>query len=164
MAMEPQDLTQDVFGLHTESSMASLYPPFFLRSHFTSHHQSPMRHRRFVVTHSMIDESRFNLALLVVFILSIVLINAFVVAIIVLSKKLRSSSKHILILSVAVADLLQGLLILPIITDIGIKGSAERSCATFQVGMAARFFKDQTCFFVVFSFVCEGGLQLPRVL
>lgn len=98
------------------------------------------RHRRFVVTYKMIEESRVNVALLVIFILSIFLMNAFTIGVILASKSLRGSSKHILILGVAFADLLQGLLILPLITDMGMHGAKDRiNCNTFQV---ARFLAD----------------------
>lgn len=130
---DPLLLDDDLFGLQ-ELTHESPYSPYSLHSLLLSHHPHANRHRRFVVTHSMIEESRFNIALLILFILSIFLINAFFIGIILWSRTLRSSSKHILILSVAFADLLQGLLILPLITDIGNRDSADFDCTTFQVG------------------------------
>lgn len=113
------------------------------------------RHKRdnYVVTHSMVDPSRFNVALLVLFILSIFVINVFFIVVILLSRSMRSSSKHILILSVAFGDLLQGLLILPLITDLGLKGNLGSECSTFQV---ARLLAD----FLIPSITTLGVLAL----
>ena len=127
----PQDPSRSQpYSLH---SLLSLTPPHPQPHPPLPHLHDLHRHRRFVVTHSMIEEGRFNIALLIVFILCIFLINAFFIAVILLSKTLRANSKHILVLSVAFADLLLGLLILPLITDIGNKDRLDFDCTTFQV-------------------------------
>lgn len=95
--------------------------------------------KRYVVAQSMVQQSRFNLGLLILFILSIFVVNAFFIVVILMSKALRSSSKHILILSVAFGDLIQGLLILPLITDLGMKGSTVTECSTFHVGTSFKY-------------------------
>ncbi|PVD19376.1 hypothetical protein C0Q70_19864 [Pomacea canaliculata] len=109
--------------------------------------------KRYVVAQSMVQQSRFNLGLLILFILSIFVVNAFFIVVILMSKALRSSSKHILILSVAFGDLIQGLLILPLITDLGMKGSTVTECSTFHV---ARLFAD----FLIPSITTLGVLVL----
>ena len=142
---DPLLLDDDLFGLQ-ELTHETPYSPYSLHTLLLSHHSSRVhanRHRRFVVTHSMIEQSRFNIALLILFILCIFLVNAFFIAIILWSKTLRSNSKHILILSVAFADLLQGLLILPLITDIGNRDSFDSDCTTFQVSRRWRCIEEK---------------------
>nr|KAG5691546.1 hypothetical protein BaRGS_012346 [Batillaria attramentaria] len=124
---------------------------------FSLHHPYSLlalahRHKR-SVSYNMVAPSRFNVALLVLFILSIFIINGFFIVVILLSRTMRSSSKHILILSVAFGDLLQGLLILPLITDLGIKGNIGSECSTFQV---ARLLAD----FLIPSITTLGVLAL----
>ncbi|KAL8567154.1 hypothetical protein ACOMHN_033056 [Nucella lapillus] len=147
---DPLLLEDDLLKLQ-ELTHETPYSPYSLHSLL---HHSP-RHKRFVVTHSMIEQGRFNVALLVLFILSILFINLFFIVIILWSKNLRSSSKHVLILSVAFADLLQGLLILPLITDLSNRRGSHSGfdCTTFQV---ARLLAD----FLIPSITTLGVLAL----
>ncbi|XP_076444155.1 uncharacterized protein LOC143282410 [Babylonia areolata] len=152
--LELQELTHQT--PYSPYSLHSLFPPHLQappHHPYLHHHLPGLRRKRFVVTHSMIEQGRLNMALLINFILAILCINLFFIIVILWSKTLRSSSKHLLIVSVAFADLIQGLFILPIITDLSNKPNADFDCTTFQV---ARLFAD----FLIPSITTLGVLAL----
>ncbi|XP_012944543.1 5-hydroxytryptamine receptor 2B [Aplysia californica] len=111
------------------------------------------RDKRFVVTKALVEQSRI-LALFVIFILLIIVINTAIVVFIVASKAMRQSSRHILIVSVCLGDLLMGLFVLPALLDLGTRhGENIGDCSVFY---AMRLFAD----FLIPSVTTLGMLAL----
>ena len=71
------------------------------------------RAKRFVVSQSLVEQGRLS-ALYIIFIIAILAMNSFVVAVIIASKAMRASSRHVLIISVCLGDLLMGVFVLPV--------------------------------------------------
>ncbi|CAG5117727.1 unnamed protein product [Candidula unifasciata] len=97
------------------------------------------RDKRYVVTQSLVEQSRLA-ALYIIFIILILIINAFIIIMILLSKTMRSSSRHVLIISVCLGDLLMGVFVLPVLLHLGLTSDQNIvDCPTFYT---MRFFAD----------------------
>lgn len=108
--------------------------------HFPDVHEVLLsRDKRYLAAKSLMEQSRLT-ALYVIFILLILLINVFVIVVILLSKVMRSSSRHILMLSVCLGDLVMAVFVLPVLLNLGMRyGDTVGDCPTF---FAMRLFAD----------------------
>ncbi|GFS13346.1 5-hydroxytryptamine receptor 7 [Elysia marginata] len=104
-----------------------------------SHLTHLVRTKRFVASQSLVEQGRLS-ALYIIFIIAILVINTFVVAVIIASKAMRASSRHVLIISVCVGDLLMGVFVLPVLLNLQMRhGDEIKDCPTF---FAMRLFAD----------------------
>ncbi|GFO46326.1 octopamine receptor [Plakobranchus ocellatus] len=98
-----------------------------------------VRSKRFVVSQSLVEQGRLS-ALYIIFIILILLTNIFIVSIILASKAMRASSRHVLIISVCLGDLLMGVFVLPVLLNLQMRhGDEIKDCPTF---FAMRLFAD----------------------
>ncbi|XP_059165127.1 uncharacterized protein LOC131947811 [Physella acuta] len=97
------------------------------------------RHKRFITTKSLVEQSRLT-ALYIIFILFILLLNGFFIIVILESKTMRASSRHILILSVCIGDMIMSVFVLPVLLEMRMRhGETIVDCPTF---FAMRIFAD----------------------
>ncbi|KAK0051680.1 5-hydroxytryptamine receptor 2B [Biomphalaria pfeifferi] len=95
--------------------------------------------KRFGVAKNLLGMSRLT-ALYIIFILAIFLLNIFFIVVILESRRLRSSSRHILIVNICLGDLLMALFVLPVLLNLAMRdGQDIRDCTTYFV---LHFFAD----------------------
>lgn len=110
---------------------------------WTDAHTAPMalaRGKRFVVTNASI-ENRVP-SVMIIFSILIVLVNLGLVALVLVSKALRNSSKHVLVISLCLADLIMGVFVIPVVLSMSSGGEGEEREMDCSLFYAVRLFAE----------------------